>query len=410
LSNDDCNYDSCSGDTCKLSGAACATDEDCNAHAECLQNYEWNIDIDDDNNADTTVNVDMCLKWPTAESKDCLTDSDCPDDEHCQFRVKGTGVGTERTWAVEYKCRKNYEEQVEMCSEVNDVGVCKASACGGSTGKTCKTDLCLVPGGSSDSTAMCVDYCESYTDCPDYVKFDGKTSRSMCLSFTINKSDSPEKIDDFYASHCWRVTSNSSLKPCEETKTCSDPNEYCRALTIAGAPDEAVKIEYLCVYIGDNGSGGSLSTLPTKQVGEECASNSECLTRSCLAKGDSKYCSTLCNTDEDCTNDFDLSLSCTEVEVVPRPDKINAGIVNRCIVKETCATCSSDDQCGGDYVCTNFGGLGFLVDYRCGPPCATDDDCLDAGAICKADFDETGEPTGQKACVPTGGCGPKKDG
>ena len=62
----------------------------------------------------------------------------------------------------------------------------------------------------------------------------------------------------------------------------------------------------------------------------------------------------------------------------------------------------SDSDCGGNYQCVNFGGLGFTVDLRCGSPCATDEDCPAADMACVEDVDSvTGALTGKKVCGPS---------
>jgi hypothetical protein len=372
----------------------CQNDANCGEGEECLQTYEWNIDVNDDDEGDTYVNVDLCRQWPhDGELTDCTSDAECGEGHHCQFRVKGEGEGKERVWEVEYKCRKDFDNQVSM-----------GEVCGGTTKKQCDSDLCLVPGGGSSSKAMCTEYCGAAADCPEYIEFNGLTTKSICLSFRVNRHENLDGADDLYTPYCWRVTSNSSLKSCEETRSCTDAKEYCRALAIAGNPDEPVKVEHLCIYIGDSG-GGVLSKLPTKQIGEVCSTSADCLGRSCMPDGQGGgYCTHLCAGDSDCSNPFMDNLACTEIELIPRPDKVNSGMSNRCVIKETCSPCENDGQCGGDFQCINFGGQNFLAKYNCGQPCVEDNDCLEAGTFCKQDFDKNGKPSGKKACVPTGSC------
>ena len=377
-----------------LCSGPCQSDGDCSDGQECLLSYEWQIDVDDDDQEDTYLNVDLCRVWPhEGELTDCNSDADCAAGEHCQFRVKGQGEGQDRTWKVEYKCRQDFDNQVSL-----------GEICGGTSKKQCDSDLCLIPGGSSGSKAMCTAYCDTADDCLEYIEFNGLTIKSICLSFRVNRHQNMDPVDDVYAPYCWRVTSNSSLKSCEETRSCTDAKEYCRALAIAGNPDELVTVEHRCIYIGDSG-GGNLSALPTKNIGEACTSSSQCKGRRCMPDGlGGGYCTHLCKGDGDCNNPFMDKLACTEVELVPRPDKVNSGITHRCVVKEMCSPCATDSECGGDYQCINFGGQNFLAKYKCGQPCLEDTDCLDAGTFCKEDFDKGGKPTGKKACVPSDAC------
>lgn len=61
--------------------------------------YEWNIDVDDDNNIDINVNVDFCFSWfYIGELIECIIDVDCFDVYHCEYCVKGDGVGVECVW------------------------------------------------------------------------------------------------------------------------------------------------------------------------------------------------------------------------------------------------------------------------------------------------------------------------
>ncbi len=367
----------------------CSSDADCGEGAECLLGAEWNIDVDDNDSVDTTLNVDLCQKWPhDGELQDCSTDADCPADHHCRYRVKANGEGSERVWAVEYKCRKNKEE----------VGF--GEICGGSDGPACKSDLCLVPSGNGNADAMCTETCTSAADCPETVEFDGFTWKTLCLSFNVNGQNTLDPIDDIFVPYCWRTSSIGSVEPCDAEKKCSDSKEYCRAAIIAGNVDEAVNVDHICI---DSSEG--LDAFPIGVLGDPCTTWSECNGRICLpdASGN-RYCSELCSTDDGCTNPAGLNLKCTENLLLERPDPSLSGWTQRCVLQETCLSCDSDQDCGGDHVCVNDGGLGALADFRCGAPCIEDADCTEPDTTCQQDIGPTGAATGKNACLPAS-CG-----
>jgi hypothetical protein len=335
----------------------CQSDADCSDGRECLLAYEWDIDVDDDNNTDTTVNVDICLSWPhTSDLTECTTDADCPTGDHCEYRVKGDGAGADRVWKAQYYCKSDYNNQVGFGEE-----------CGTAVKKECASNLCLVP-SNSDAKYMCTKYCSSSTDCPSTFEFDDYGYKSVCLSFHVNSQNTPDPVDDVFVPYCWRTSPFASVKSCEETRQCANNKEYCRPIAIAGNPDEKVTVEHLCI---DMGYG--LSAYPTLELGEPCTGNSKCKSRSCITDAEGNgYCSSLCLVDADCQNETMAGLVCTDVEVLPRPDKTNSGWTKRCLLEALCAPCQTDNDCGGAYVCANFGGIGLLADFRCGKPCDLD--------------------------------------
>ena len=362
----------------------CQSDADCADGVECLQQYQWNIDVNDDDEVDTYLNVDLCTPWPTAELTDCSNDADCPDGEHCQFRVKASGVGDAKAWEIQYKCRANYADQAEP-----------NQACGSASGDVCKTDLCLISNSNPDAPATCYPYCQSQEDCAGTVKYEGITYKTVCQSFRSNRQDSPALEDDLYVPYCARTSSFGSLKSCEETRKCANPKEYCRALPIAGNPDQPTAVQHVC---SDASEG--LDEIPKKKVGDVCETWTECLGRNCLPddKG-TRYCSELCKTDDDCKTPGGIDgLKCTDQVVIPRDNPMNAGVTQRCILQKACTVCETSDQCGGPFVCANFGTLGFNADYRCAEPCDTTEDCSDASALCVENIDSTGAPTGSSFC------------
>ena len=371
--------------------APCQSDADCPESTECLLGAEWSIDVDDDEEVDTYVSIDMCRVWPHQgeELVDCASDDDCPAGDHCQFRVRGeTGDDGVRVWKTEYKCHTDLEGQVDFPVE-----------CSEADGQPCKTDLCLVPGGAgSTSPTYCAAYCKAAADCPDQMKYDGLSWKTICLSFRVNHNNTPGLADDTYVPYCRHTSTFGSLKSCEETRSCASVKEYCRALAIAANPDEPVVVEHLCSDVSEG-----LTAYPTKVVGEACESWTECIGRNCLPDGEGgRYCSELCASDADCVSEDGIdALKCTEVVLIERADPTLSGVTTRCIRQKTCMTCETDGDCGGDHQCVNFGGQGFLADLRCGSPCETDADCLDAGTSCIEDVDpNTAQLTGKRVCGP----------
>jgi len=369
-------------------GGPCDADAACTEDAYCIQGYEWNVDVDDDDEGDTYVNVDICQVWPhEGDFTDCSSSDDCAGDSHCQYRVVGSGVALDRTWAVEYKCRNDFDEQVSF-----------GAICGGDTGKTCDSDLCLIPSGSETSQAMCTEYCTQASDCPAAITYEGLSYKNVCLSFQVGSQNNIDPADDLYVPYCWRTSSFGSLESCEATRTCDDATEYCRAHAIAGNPDEPTTVEHLCLDAKQ-----SLSAQPTKRVGEACDSWTECLGRSCQPDGNGgNYCSELCLTDTDCENSVGIEgLKCTLEVLIPRLDPANSATTNRCRLQKTCLNCSTDGECGGDQICVNAGGYLDDADYRCGSPCENSEDCTEDGTTCKEEVSPTGVPSGVKTCLPT---------
>jgi hypothetical protein len=367
----------------------CQSDADCSGQTECLLGAEWNLDVNDDEEVDVYLGIDLCISWPHSGAlTNCNSDTDCPEGEHCEYRVKGQGDETlgQRTWEVEYVCRTNTQGQVSFGEE-----------CAWDGTADCNAELCLVPSGSDEVAPMCTAYCEQASDCPEYVEFDGYTWKTYCTSFTVAKNGTLDPVDDVFVPYCWRTSSVGSLEPCDENFKCAKPTNYCRALTIGGNPEEPVTVEHLCV---DATTG--LDAIPTKQVGEPCESWTECVGRHCASDGlGGGYCSELCGKDADCASETGIDgLVCTEQLLMPRPDPANSGITHRCFLQETCLPCEEDTDCGGDHLCMNMGALGTLADYRCGAPCATEDDCSDPEHSCLIDIGSTGAPTGKSACMP----------
>jgi hypothetical protein len=300
--------------------------------------------------------------------------------------VTSTPTDDGKTWATEFVCRNDYEDQVTF-----------GEVCGSGNGE-CASDLCLVPSGADNQDSMCTTYCSAASDCPETFEFDGFTWKSICLSFTVSHNSTPDPIDDVFIPYCWRTSSIGSLDPCDAERKCSNNKDYCNALTVAGNPDEAVVVEHLCTDVGYG-----LDAYPTKEVGEPCTSWTQCKGRSCLGDGQGGgYCSELCVTDAGCQNpESTLELRCTEQTLVPRPDDAKSGKTARCRLAETCMICESDDDCGGHQRCVNMGGLGSLADLRCGDPCVSADDCLDPTASeCTQHITPTGAPTESYACLP----------
>ena len=388
----------------------CKGDADCIGGTECLLGFEWNIDVDDDTNADTTVNIDVCQKWEHSGQGtplDCTTNEDCAAGEVCQYRVKGAGDGDDRVWAAEFKCRTLPEENTGTFGET----------CGNSStsGQGCKTDLCLIPNGlitnaqgqSIQADAYCVEYCNAAADCPDQMgPYHSIYWKTVCVSFNVNENNTPAPEDDAFVSFCRPTASTGSLADCSETRACAKPKEYCRALAIAGNPDVKVTVEHLC---SDSGEG--LAAYPTLELGEACTSGAQCKGRRCMPDGEGGgYCSVLCASNADCASQVTPGLVCTEDVLTPRADPALSGVTNRCVLQKTCMGCSDDSDCGGDYQCVNFGGIGFLADYRCGSPCETDGDCPDPDASCIEDVDPAGKISGKKVCGPSFCPDPEEEG
>ncbi len=169
----------------------CASDADCGEGTECLLGWDWDIDVDDDGVVDGGVNVDVCRPWPNdGEVAACESNADCAEGHHCAHRIKGTGEGTERVWAVEYVCKKTSDTDQPM-----------GAVCTSGSGNTCETDLCLFAGGTGEG--MCVAFCDSAADCPGQIEWEGVFWKTYCASFATNSNQTLDPVDDLYFAHCW---------------------------------------------------------------------------------------------------------------------------------------------------------------------------------------------------------------
>jgi hypothetical protein len=364
----------------------CNNDGNCQDGAECLMATWWNIDVNEDEATDLHMPLDLCVLWEhDGELQDCLSDDDCLEGHHCQFRVKGAGEGEEREWEIEYKCRKS----PEGIASFGDI-------CGGDTGVSCGSTLCLIPTSDTESPGMCAEYCKSKTDCPDTVTWNEGTYKTYCKSYLVSAGDSPEEIDDGFVGYCWRTPSFASVEPCTANKQCDSATEFCRASPIAGAADEPVIVEHYCLDATEG-----LDAVPVKEVGSPCTSWTECRGRSCLSDGDGgKYCSALCSEDSDCENFWTADLRCTDETLIPRENPEHSGITQRCRLAKTCLACDDDEGCGGDFVCINMGTSANPYMPRCGAPCSDTAPCEDPTHSCREELAPTGESTSKFACVP----------
>jgi hypothetical protein len=374
-----------------ICASPCQENDDCPAETECFLGNSWNIDVDDDEEVDTYVNIDLCQPWPhNGDVIDCTEDSDCDEGEHCQYRLAKNDVieGVDMTqWHVEYKCRDDLENQAAF-----------GETCGSVNGKSCGSDLCLVPSNSPDGTPnLCTKYCNTSADCPETIFYDGFTWKTTCLGFNVNQNQTLDPIDDIYVGYCWVTSNVASGSNCDDTKTCEGAMEYCRANAIGGNPDEPVIVEHLCL---DYSQG--LEAIPTGAVGEPCETWQDCMGRRCMTDGkEGGYCSELCSVDADCQSPGGLpNLRCTEEVLLERPNPEHSGKTSRCIIAEACLSCEADNDCGGDYLCMNVGGLANLAEMRCAAPCGPDNACDDEELSCVEGIDATGTPTGEFGCKP----------
>jgi len=308
-----CAYSYCIDNVC---AGPCDADADCGAGTECLVADYWYVSslysgLDDD-----YVNIDLCVPWPNdGPATDCFTDTDCAAGHHCEYRVKGQGLGADRTYAIEYKCKKNAAEQSFFPDECTD-----------DTKDNC-AGKCLF--GSADSDGLCTKTCASAADCPAFT-WQNNDYGSICLSYAPNPNNTLDVLDDIYLPYCWYASASSSLVTCEEDRKCDDPSEYCSAIAIAGNPSDPVVVEHIC-----QDSGWGLDVEPTKEVGEACAFYYECKSRSCLPGGpNGGYCGSLCdidNGDADCQSASGIAgLKCLDSLLLDRGDPALSAVTQTC--------------------------------------------------------------------------------
>jgi hypothetical protein len=371
----------------------CKADSDCPSGTECLLADEWDLDLDDDTTTDTWLHIDGCVAWEhDGELVDCTSDAECGVGSHCEFRVKGQGDGAARVWEVEYKCKKDRTDELDAFE-----------VCGGSTGKGCQSGLCLKAASGTLTDAMCVPYCAAKADCPASFDFGGYTWKSYCASYLAAHHNTPSPVDDLYVAHCWRTSAFGTLEPCDDHRACPVANNRCRAIAIGGNADQPVTVEHLCVDASEG-----LSGVPAKRTGEPCDKGSDCFGRMCLDDHDPDnltlgYCSELCAVDDDCKSLAAGALGdlkCTDFTLIPRANPEHSGKTKRCVVQLACALCTSDEDCGGDYRCSNMGTLAQNADFRCAQTCEVDTDCPVPTDSCIPSLDATGKDLATKFCLP----------
>ncbi|MGB0590631.1 MAG: hypothetical protein ACPGU1_13215 [Myxococcota bacterium] len=293
--------------------APCSAAEDCEAGSECLHALQWALDVDKNETLDTYLNVDACQVWPhVGVPTDCVSDADCPEGAHCQFRVVGSGEGEDRTWRGEYKCRADAEGQLSL-----------GDVCDTSSAHLCASDLCLETPDQKGAGGLCSAYCTAASDCESAAS----GMKSVCTSMLMTGQNNLTPADDVYVAHCAPTSAESSLASCEATRHCVAPNEFCRAHAIAGNPDAPALVEYLCV-------DGQVGSSPAGAVGASCAEDADCLGRTCVLGASALgYCSELCLTDEDCQTSEGLSgLTCKPETLIERQDAAMSAITARCLL------------------------------------------------------------------------------
>ncbi len=291
-------------------GSPCVLTVDCQSGLECRNTasegderecYPDYCQCEDD---EWCSNDGSCVTGDT-----CDSDDDCPDGENCVDDTGSCGVECDDT--------RDCDGRLECMDEPNEQGdysgVCGASGC------LCKDerDIC--------SGADCVRAGINCTleNCPDgYGCVNGE-----CICLGLEECHRQcEEASECLVSYRTRTCSQNGY--CE-TQYCFDDSD-CRGNRICGMS----RVERTCVTVG------------TGSIGEECRSESDCVTGACVER----TCVQSCSANADCPN---------SQECVVTSD----GTFCR---EEVCGGCSEDEACVGG---------------ECGHLCSATGDCAE-GEVC----------------------------
>lgn len=381
--------------------AICNGDADCAAGGNTMlcSASAVPVDFEDDGIDDKHLALGLCVDFAGSQTP-CIKDGDCGADEVCDF----------------YSFFAD-ETQTSMdgggiCSTFDagegDVG----EACGGNSGVNCKSGFCL--GSSGDQPGYCTALCDTMSDCPQGTSlgnFQGIYNMA-CRGLVYSQGFTEGSNEDIlWLPLCIPVVEEtSSLTVCTGDGTCAGASEACQPFAIASGATGPGKIEMLCVGAGAFDAQGTFVPA-TAAYGAACDITFEsenaadaCMSNLCFqdTSADAGYCGKLCDADADCSS-AGSEYTCQNVVLIDRANDADDVATGMCRKAASCITCFDDNDCSGDYVCANAGGVGLLADQRCAPACTVDADCAgtDGGNTCAVSIGANGQPDGTSACIPT---------
>ena len=290
-----CAENECLGGVCS---ALCLTDADCATAAVPMMCgwTEYTLDYDTDGTVDKLLPLGRCISFPGSQAP-CKTDKDCGPLEACTYlETKVAGVYDAKTF----------------CAAVGVDAGQEGDACGGDTGVTCASGLCL--GGGNGQPGYCTKLCSSSADCGKGIAlgtFTG-TYDMVCYPILLGEGGTPgADADNVTITACAPLmpagpgqlailTDGSSLADCSADFSCP-PGETCLGIGYGTGSTGPTSLEMLCVSQSD--AGASPASLP---AGSSCDPTSgsayQCSSLLCLPDVAlfSGYCSALCKADTDC--------------------------------------------------------------------------------------------------------------
>jgi V8-like Glu-specific endopeptidase len=312
-------------------------------------------------------------------------------------RLSGTCVddGEERCDGYDNDCNDLVDE---VCADI---------------GETCEVDEdCL---SLTCHEGLCSQGCDPirpFTGCPPGFYCGGTAD---CEGFCVAGSQGDLAID----APCTADTECASLfcaDPGDGRQRCLEP---CR-----GGDGRCINGEVCAASLGVCG-GCVAATIVRglRGLGEPCETNEECGSGSCLVELDRGYCSAACERDSDCVTGYHCRSTATGgLCVVGERGGVGAGCVENGDCSDTlfCAArgdvrwcssfCSTDDECPPDFGCLEVapGARICVPDLgTIGDECATGDDCI--SGVCEAVGADgalvcTRECSGEALCEPGFAC------
>ena len=389
------NEDMCVAGNCS---ALCLEDGDCGDGQLCTV-YEFQIDTDDDEEADQSLPLQWCWSFP-GSGTDCFSEVTCGADETCDvyeianYMDDPANPGTQILHPDAPYILKGRCATVDNPAEKGAWG----AQCSGAA--DCHSGFCLGADAATNTPGFCTQVCAQHEDCPPISDGQGEELGGLCTRLMFaNGGDWNTAFGNIYVGLCQGTSAKGG--ECGDDFTCP-AGEACSPFVLTFGADYMPSIDYACAS-NDNGEDGPAVTGTTKDTCdpslEDANGNqvSQCLSGLCFegVEDTDGYCSQLCDPNNDtCAADGTPDMICDWLETVPRKGAYagNSGGFNTCRKDIDCTPCFGSGFCPGDRVCANLGqDDDTLSDYRCVASCTTDDDCAGTpSAVCSQGTDGYG--------------------
>ncbi len=294
----------------------CADDKHCVSGSICTTSEVPVAVQSGPNPATALLRVGICVPMPGGGAG-CARNGDCKAGEVCRPFTKDSPMAGKLG---------AYGRCVKADAAKHTVGQdCGAKGKGTGLGKLCDSALCLYTQGGKVA-GICTAMCAAKADCPATLTYGGTPFKTACKSILTARNDASDATDDVFIPHCILVHEDSTTKDCAADKKCAG-SEACMAFAIATGPDQAAKVEHLCVAQATKEIPAD-KLLATGAICDPNKANPGCKGGYCLpGNSASGYCSRTCNTDTDCGG----GTKCVERVLVPRADKAKAATAMLCM-------------------------------------------------------------------------------